>query len=85
MQTNSSKAIVWTQNNCQYCNMAKGLLSNKGYAIEERRIGMDEGNWTKDALYRAVPDARSVPQIFIDGKHIGGFKELKEFLSNDNN
>lgn len=83
MQTNlqPKKAIVWGQENCQYCDMAKNLLEQNGYMIEERKIGMDEGNWTKEALLRAIPSARSVPQIVIDGNHIGGYPELRKMLA----
>jgi glutaredoxin len=55
----------------------------KGLSYQERIIGGDEGNWTKEALYRVVPDARSVPQVFIKGNYIGGYKEVREYL-NDN-
>lgn len=84
MQINSlNNAVVWTQDNCQYCGMAKALLKNHGYIIEERKIGID-GTWSKKDLLAAVPDARSVPQIFINGKYVGGYGALKELLySND--
>jgi len=84
MQTNypNKKAIVWTQTNCQYCVMAKALLSDKGYDIEERMMG--EGlKWAKKDLLEAVPHARSVPQIFLDGKYIGGWQQLKDSLYSD--
>lgn len=83
MQTESFDAIVWSQTNCQYCNLVKKLLEMKGLTYQERLIGMDEGNWTKEALYKAVPDARSVPQVFIKGQYVGGYKEVREYL-NDN-
>mgnify|MGYP003328769383 CR=1 FL=1 len=37
-------------------------------------------DWTKEQLLEAVPTARTVPQIFIDDKLIGGFTELKKHL-----
>ena len=40
---------------------------------------------TKKDLIDAVPTARSVPQIFLDGKYVGGLPELKQILLNDNN
>lgn len=83
MQTNSNKATVWSQSRCTYCDRAKTLLTTKGITYEERMIGQDEGNWTKEALYRAVPNARSVPQIFIGDTYIGGYQELVNYL-NDN-
>jgi glutaredoxin 3 len=83
MQTKSIEATVWSQYHCVYCDRAKTLLTAKGIKFNERIIGQDEGNWTKEALMRAVPDARSIPQIFINDQHIGGYADLVKYL-NDN-
>ena len=83
MQINSNEAIVWSQYHCVYCDRAKTLLTAKGIEYHERIIGMDEGNWTKEALMKAVPGARSIPQIFMGNKYIGGYAELVQYL-NDN-
>ena len=71
------KAIVWSKINCTFCEQAKALLTNKGYEIEERKIG--EG-YTKEQLLESVPSARTVPQIFIDDELIGGFDDLRRYL-----
>lgn len=71
-------AIVWSQTHCTYCDQAKALLKNKGIQYEERLLG--EG-WTKQDLLEAVPNARSVPQIFLDEEYVGGFTELKQKLT----
>ena len=71
------KAILWSKYNCPYCDQAKALLKQKGIQIEERKIG---DGYTKEELMEAVPDARTVPQIFVDEQLIGGFTELKIFL-----
>jgi glutaredoxin len=73
------KAIVWSKNQCPYCDQAKNLLKMKGIEFEERNVSTD---WTKEQLMEAVPTARTVPQIFLDDKLIGGFQELKQHLSN---
>ena len=72
------KAIVWSKANCSQCLQAKNMLKLRGIEFEERMI--DDGPWTKEDLLRAVPSARSVPQIFFDDVYIGGFLELKERL-----
>lgn len=72
------KAIVWSKYHCPYCDQAKQLLKNNGYQIEERKIG---DGWTKEELLEALPSARSVPQIYLDGTHIGGFDELKKYFN----
>ena len=69
------KAVVWSKHHCPYCDQAKALLKLKGIEIEERNINED---WTKEQLLEAVPTARTVPQIFLDDQHIGGFQELKK-------
>jgi glutaredoxin len=71
------KATVWSKYQCPYCDQAKALLKQKGYIIEERKIG---DGYTKEDLLEAVPSARTVPQIFIDEQLIGGFTELKQHL-----
>lgn len=76
------KAIVWSKENCGLCVQAKNMLTLRGIQFEERII--DNGRWTKEDLLREVPDARSVPQIFLDEEYIGGFTELKERLQNVN-
>jgi glutaredoxin len=72
------KAIVWSKYNCPYCEQAKGLLKMKGIEFEEKKIG---DGYTKEDLLEAVPTARTVPQIFLDGELIGGFSELKSKLT----
>jgi glutaredoxin len=68
-------AIVWSKNQCPYCDQAKALLKLKGIQFEERNIQKD---YTREQLLEAVPNARTVPQIFLDDKLIGGFTELKK-------
>ena len=67
------QAIVWSKDFCPYCIKAKDALKKAGVSYEERIVG---GGWTREQLLEDVPNARSVPQIFIDGKHIGGYNEL---------
>ena len=71
------KAIVWSKYHCPYCDQAKALLTHKGIAFEERKIG---DGYTREDLLQAVPTARTVPQIFIDDVLIGGFTELQDHL-----
>ena len=71
------KAVVWSKYHCPFCDQAKALLESKGIAIEEKKIG---DGFSKEDLLEAVPNARTVPQIFIDDQLIGGFTELKKHL-----
>jgi glutaredoxin 3 len=72
------KAIVWSKDQCPFCVQAKNLLGSKGIEYEERNI--TQGTWTKEQLLEAVPTARTLPQIFLDDKLIGGFTELRAHL-----
>jgi len=71
------KATVWSKYHCPYCDQAKALLKSKNIPFEEKKIG---DGFTKEELLEAVPNARTVPQIFLDGQLIGGFTELKKHL-----
>ena len=75
-----TKAIIWSKYHCTFCEQAKALLESKSIAYEERKIG---DGYTKEDLLAAVPNARSVPQIFLDDKLIGGFTDLKNHLDGD--
>lgn len=71
------KAVVWSKDACPFCDQAKNLLKLKGIEFEERNISTD---WTREQLLEAVPNARTVPQIFLDDELIGGFTELRKHL-----
>jgi len=72
-----TKAILWSKYHCPYCEQAKSLLELKLIDFEERKIG---DGWSKEELLAAVPTARTVPQIILDGQIIGGFKELEAYF-----
>lgn len=75
-----ARAIVWSKNMCTYCDQAKSLLRMKGIEFEERNIN---SGWTKEQLFEAVPNVRTVPQIFLDGVLVGGFTELRARLEQE--
>jgi glutaredoxin 3 len=56
--------------------MAKDLLRARGIQYEERNIS--QGAWTKEQLMEAVPHARTLPQVILDGNLIGGYDQLKK-------
>ena len=71
------KAIVWSKDNCTYCDQAKALLEQRNIEYEERKIGH---GYTREDLLEAVPTARTVPQIFVNNNHVGGFTELRQYI-----
>ena len=70
-------AVIWSKKNCVWCDRAKDLLTQSSIPYQEKNI---ETNATREQLMEAVPGAKSIPQIFIDGVYIGGFLELQEYL-----
>ena len=72
------KAIVWSKDQCPYCDQAKALLTSRNIEFEERNVSHD---WTREQLLEAVPNARTVPQIFLDEELVGGFTELRQRLT----
>ena len=71
------KAIVWSKDNCAFCDQAKALLEQRNIAYEEKKIGH---GYTREDLLEAVPTARTVPQIFVNINHVGGFTELRKYI-----
>jgi len=59
---------------CPYCTRARTLLRRKGVAFVD--IDIDEEPSRRAEMIRRAGGRTSVPQIFIDGGHIGGFDEL---------
>lgn len=70
--------VIWSKDDCAYCEQAKSLLKAKDIEFEERNIS--QGTWTREQLFEAVPNARSVPQILIDDVLLGGLPELRKYL-----
>jgi glutaredoxin len=70
-------AIVWSKDNCTFCDQAKALLEQRNIAYEEKKIGH---GYTREDLLEAVPTARTVPQIFVNNNHVGGFTELRKYI-----
>ncbi|WP_018971366.1 glutaredoxin 3 [Rudaea cellulosilytica] len=69
-----TKVEIFTGANCAYCFAAKNLLKAKGLDYEEFRIDQDPAR-LQEMLQRSA-SRRTVPQIFINGEHIGGFEDL---------
>ena len=71
--------IVWSKMMCPvYGGEAVAKLNEPTY--EERMIG---DGWTKEQLLEAVPTARTVPQIILKGKLIGGYDQLREHFNKE--
>jgi glutaredoxin 3 len=65
---------IYTTFLCGFCARAKSLLESKGVAFKEIDVSYDPA--TREAMTKRANGRRTVPQIFIDGKHIGGSDDL---------
>lgn len=72
------KIIVYSKNNCTYCNKAKTLLKNLGLTYEEKKY---EDFESVDALLEDIgKKVRTMPQIKINDELIGGYNQLVEYF-----
>ena len=72
--------VIYSKPNCIYCDKSKALVKGLGLTYEEKMFGKDFK--TPDELYEAVgKQVRTMPQIIIDDKHIGGYNELVEYYA----
>jgi glutaredoxin 3 len=69
-----AKVEIYTSPFCGYCHRAKQLLRQKGVAFSEFDVMMD--NAKKQEMIVRAQGGRTVPQIFIDERHIGGCDDL---------
>lgn len=69
-----AKVEIYTTPTCPYCLRAKALLNAKGVDYLETDVSRDPA--LRDAMMQRAAGRRSVPQIFIDGQHIGGSDDL---------
>ena len=66
--------IIYSSNNCGYCELAKSLLESLNYQYQE--INIQEMPDKRDEMLRKSNGRRTVPQIFISDVHVGGYDEL---------
>ncbi len=70
---------AFTREGCEFCARAKGMLRDAGIHYEELVLNRDYSEGT----LRAVSGRSTVPQVFINGSHIGGSEELEKYLAMD--
>lgn len=70
----TARVVMYTKANCAYCTWAKELLDAKHVSYEEKRIDLDPKLLQE---MQGLTTARTVPQIFIAERHVGGFDDLK--------
>lgn len=70
-----AKVEIYTTSYCPFCTRAKGLLKAKGVAFNEIDVTDDEA--LREKMVELSGGRRTVPEIFINGRIIGGYDELR--------
>jgi len=71
-----ARVELYTKGTCPYCARARKLLDDKGVSYEEYEISMDTQK--RAEMMQRANGRSTVPQIFIDGRHIGGSDDLAQ-------
>lgn len=69
--------VIFGRDNCHFCNKAKDLLEENG--IEYEYFNVDDAV-NLSTLKSLKPDAATIPQIWVDGNHLGGFDDLERLI-----
>ena len=73
------KIIVYSKPACQYCDKAKALLTRLGHSYTEKVVTKDIS--LEEFFKELGKTVRTIPQIVIDGEHIGSYNELTEYFA----
>lgn len=72
---------MYTREDCIFCMKAKDVIKNNpdmGFRLTEYDIEKHPAH--KDTLKERLPDVKTIPQIWIAGKHIGGYEDLVDYI-----
>ncbi|MBC8339057.1 MAG: glutaredoxin 3 [Rhodospirillales bacterium] len=72
---------IYTSPFCGFCNAAKRLLDKKGVAYTEIDVMMNSAK--REEMTKRSGGSRTVPQIFVDGEHLGDCEEIMEMDADD--
>jgi len=73
--------LIYSKNNCVYCNKAKALLKGLGLEYEEKSLEKDFDSDASKLIEDIGKKVRTMPQIKIDGELIGGYNQLIEYFT----
>ena len=71
---------IYSKSNCLYCDKAKNYFTQNNISYVEHNVEVPE---VFDTLMIRNPNARTMPQIFIDNELIGGYTDLEDWLQNN--
>ena len=70
----SYKIIIYTSDNCSFCRSAKAIFKEKKLKFKE--INISKNDKLKNEMLKKSNGMMTVPQIFVNSKHIGGYEDL---------
>jgi glutaredoxin len=73
--------LIYSKNNCQFCNKAKHLIKTLGLEYEEKSLEKDFDSDPSKMMEDIGKPVRTMPQIKIDGELIGGYNQLIEHFA----
>jgi|TARA_B110000908_G_C10124869_1_gene389369 glutaredoxin 3 len=68
---------IWGKPQCPFCDMAKQLVEHRELRYTYKQLGID---FDRNQMLETFPQARTFPQITIDGVKIGGYDKLKSMM-----
>ena len=74
------KIEIYTGDNCYFCDSAKKLFNKKNYLYNEINVSSDK--LLRDSMVKRANGKRTVPQIFINNNHVGGYDDLATIAAN---
>ena len=77
------KVEIYTKDNCVWCTRAKNLMSDLQIPYLEHDLSDDDER--KEFYKRIGEGVSTVPQVYIDGNRIGGYKELSRWIGSNGN
>lgn len=73
------EVVIYTKSGCPFCDKAKNWFEQHGLTYTQVNLDDEE---QRMAFYQRTPGAKSVPQIFVDGKHVGTYNDLLDAAPN---
>tara|TARA_Y100001937_G_scaffold55616_1_gene76604 strand:+ start:457 stop:693 length:237 start_codon:yes stop_codon:yes gene_type:complete len=71
------KAVLWSRDNCQWCERVKQLFAATNISVTEYKLDRD---FTRHQFYEEFEEGATFPQVQIENKHIGGCKDTLHHL-----
>jgi len=75
------KIVIYSKNNCQFCTKAKHLVKTLGLEYAEKSLEKDFGSDPVKLVEDIGKQVRTMPQVKIDDKLVGGYNQLIEYFA----